>query len=443
MASEEGQLRNISETDPRYIETRERRKATTEYGRIFGEGINFVESERERICILEERAQALIDQRDKKRIVPLLQSTRRKLTEEIRNIQSTKDSIIDKAEAEALLKKDFIDFAERFKRFMRSGLRVTSDQIFQHIIKRIDALGLGMSINEFLVQLEKGTISMDKVYAIAKKHFEQCREEERQLEVLKDSVIKQLKDRVHTAVADGSLPPSAAANLHRLDHMRVLYIDRLTAMMPLETAHSASQGIIRVYSESVSAENSVTLAHVLMHEMIHEIAGSSLTLFMLSMRTEQPLYIERRVRTGVFSGVTTYNGDWLNEALTERLAKRFSGEAEYPAYTRENALLEILLSLDVSGGVFSELSAYDAYFENFQQTGETKINPAETNYRRLVDALNEVYKVKWQEIVERFGQRVNVDMSAFIQEEEQRPTEQKGTLGWIRLQKLIEFSNTR
>lgn len=257
-----------------------------------------------------------------------------------------------------------------------------------------DDLSEFTAINLFIKVID-GSISDEFMYAVAKRHVEDIREQEAQLEKIVEETKTEFKTAVTEAVANGSLPETAAEALHRIDSVVVSLSDRLLAVQSSKLGEADDSGKIRVSNEQLQAHLVPRLKKTIVHEFLHELSGKSVTVRTKIDDGPHQIHHAFHRKTGVALNDPDlwYSPNrWLNEAITEWLAIRLSGykgdtrESAYKgsySYPTERQELDHLFASGLEDDVVT-----NAYFENFssdQPKGEKG-----KHFAKLVQRINAV-----------------------------------------------------
>lgn len=256
----------------------------------------------------------------------------------------------------------------------------------------------GFTGDRFWSKVNNGAISDGLLYAAAKIHIEDIREQEIQLQTIFEQTKAEFKMAVMGAVDRGLLPQAAINALNRIDPVVISLHDRLLDILTSDIGGCDQYGGIEVSSELLQENSIPKLKHTIFHELLHELSGKSITV-----STE---VVNEPDRWGKFtsiynrkSGVSLHRpalsfrpNAWLNEAITEWLALELSGysgdtgKVAYKgsaSYTNERKELDRLFESGLERD-----TVINAYFENFvsDQPKEEKGR----HFTKLVRRINEI-----------------------------------------------------
>lgn len=233
----------------------------------------------------------------------------------------------------------------------------------------------------FWIKFEKGLISDEFLYAMAKRHEEDIKEQKMQLDKIVGETKVDFKTAVLEAVKKGFLPEITKEVLPRIDSVAVDLSDRFNSIQLSTMGSNDKFGIISVSNEQLQENLIPRLKKILYHEFLHELSGKSIVVE--TRIDDSPNQVNHFFHEK--SGVALNKPDleyspnrWINEAITEWLAIKLSGyngntlENSYNgsnSYVIERQELDRLFSLGLE-----ESSVTNAYFENFlsDQLNENK-----------------------------------------------------------------------
>lgn len=241
-----------------------------------------------------------------------------------------------------------------------------------------------LDVDVLLQNIKSGKISPRLVYEDLKKNKERMMEYERTAERLVEEVKTECIQAVEKGVREGWLPQSARENLQRLATVKVEVFDRLSEPLSKVLGQHDANGTVIVYSDMLKHKMSNELRSTIMHELVHEIAGSTMRFSMItesSAYDSDDLITQKKLKIESFkSGIQVrregeakfFTG--LNESITEWLSMRlgnyhnglpdsatsYHGSGSYIGERKElDRLLEKGLELDV---------LLNAYFENIKKS---------------------------------------------------------------------------
>ncbi|MEK7187893.1 MAG: hypothetical protein AAB691_03570 [Patescibacteria group bacterium] len=395
--------RQVPETDPVYQEERERsQKAYRE--NIFAEGaVHHYEQSG------ESAERARVQNQELRKRLALADPTgseARGLSEAISENQKFIERMY--RDRGRYLRSDFLRFTQDLAMFFRQseggrheyvtseaqymlndpGLYPEFQECFGDNLEEVTAENLFLSI-------ANNELSDEFLLKIAKRHIEHVQKEEEVLEKIADETKREFKAAIKKQVEKGFLPESVLNSLQRIDSVAIKLSDRFKSLLGNFMGEHGDSGEIRISNEQLTIELIPQLKEVIFHELIHELSGRSITI---RTKTEEDGFKWHQFshrKSGVALrdpqfGYTPYT--WLNEAITEWLALKFSGyegdASEYAykgssAYTAERKELDRLM---VSGLESDAVVA--AYFENF--SSDQPKNSQGKAYAALLQRINQL-----------------------------------------------------
>jgi len=249
----------------------------------------------------------------------------------------------------------------------------------------------GLTAPNLLNKVIDGSISDELLYAVAKRHAENFREQETRFEKIVQESKMEFSIAIKKAVTEGFLPETALSSLHRLDSVIVNLHDRLNDLLSPRSGGTEISGKITVSNEELQESVIPRLKHTLFHEFLHELSGKSITI-QEGIDYGSSRISHKKVGVSLNSIEASHSPNtWINEAITEWLALKLSGYAGdsgrsaykgsygYPTERRE---LDRLFDAGLEEGVVTE-----AYFEDFitDQPKEEKGRYFRKLFQRIAD----------------------------------------------------------
>lgn len=170
-------------------------------------------------------------------------------------------------------------------------------------------------------------------------------------------------------VADGTLAPDTDVETvrRRLAPVTARILDPLDENQTNNRRTYANYGSERVGVLPISHDGGANIRHNIFHEFVHAgIAGRKITEERGIVRPEVHeqksglLFSHRRGKEIIFPTHTQFHS-WMNEAKTEKIARRYSGYDKSDAYSREIEVMEREL---VAAGI-PDMLITEAYQENY------------------------------------------------------------------------------
>lgn len=210
---------------------------------------------------------------------------------------------------------------------------------------------------------------------------------------------EEFRAKVHHAVSEGLLPPNEHYD-QRIDDVEFLVSDPVAMRNALGRSHGA--GILSI---QVEFREETFIRKTVFHEMVHHIAGGAIQKTETeryehgSLQFKATRYVNRKHGLAFNTdNETREKGDWINEGMTELLARNLAGVDIVTSYRHEqNAILNIIRSGAVPQKLF-----IDAYFEGHLARPEDGSRlPA---FRALNKAMTKAYGAGW---MKRIGEMID------------------------------------
>jgi hypothetical protein len=240
-------------------------------------------------------------------------------------------------------------------------------------------------------KVQSGELDVDTMLVIARKNGELTKYDAEKFHELCEGFRNEFKDAVIHAVREEKLPPDTLSNLARVDSVHFQFRDTMDMVAYSAEGSAGAHGSIN--ASGMNLRRPERLRHTVFHELMHEIAGKTLSLRITSDEKRGDTHDVNTERSGlVFSG--SRHGMWINEALTEKLALMLSGyqsdnSEQYegsPFYQDERREVDRLLDFAESRKDELWATMLKAYFENVrsdqQSMGKAK------GFAELVQKIN-------------------------------------------------------
>jgi hypothetical protein len=229
-----------------------------------------------------------------------------------------------------------------------------------------------VSVEDFknkIDQLPEGVL-----YQFAIKCREVFQDECKQLlEKFKEAVVN-YKNKLTEAVRKNILPAIALQNIDRLDNaLSIDFIDPFDDI--LDNNRLGSHGQRRVGFSTKLIENLKSFEHVAFHELSHMLSGKTL------IKSEGSIF-ERKVGL-VLKTEHTKQFTWINEAATEYLAQKLSGN-NIGSYEPELEKLHHLIAKGLDPDLL-----WSAYFENILDE-DVRSGTHGQHYKNLIKAIDQI-----------------------------------------------------